>query len=637
MRSYAIFVLVACLVSSIQAATPAARPQAITVPAKLTTATLPAAAELLAAEFQPIGQTEVRQAARDALGAVDRLNRYLEGQGSNGNRWKQYLKLGDLQTELGASDPDLSKLLNARRRLHVDHPALERPALVDVVQKLDLYLETALLASDEQRQADLSDRVARLPELLNRYGTQPMPSDALELGHTLAHLEDIGRMTPLVSSVRQLHSYPNLYGRVSEDVLGAGIGDPVDRTEPVIDCILGTYITGWARTCGATGFDLIPSRNTAVFDITFNGVANSRTVGRNGPATIYSRGRTTLSGRKRTVLDESGIRELPAQGSARTSTTITGISVNRGGLIGGFIQRVASRRASQSKSQAEAIAGQHAEVQLERRLDEEGATATANANRDYRERLNRWKREGVYPQQLKFSSTSEHLLVRALEASREQLGAPTAPIQVPSQADVALQVHESLPNNLAETLLAGQTVTDDELRERLADWFGEVPEEFRLDPEEEPWSVTFADEQPVTVEFRRGGFTIAVRGDRFTSGDNNYAAMNITARYKLNPGQQQFSATRVGELEIFPPGFDPNGDQTLSARQQALRRLLERRFGKIFTPELTGEGFVLPGRLKDAGTLRLTFSDARSGWIALGWDRPPATRSPRLASARSAR
>lgn len=637
MRSYVVLLLVACMAPNIHAATPTLPSQSATrVPARLTAATLPSAAELLVTEFEPVGQVEVSDAARGTLAAIDRLNRYLGGQGTNGNRWKQYLTLGDLQGELAEANPDVTKLLEARRRFEVENPDLARAVFSEVRRELERYLEMALLASDERRQADLSDRVARLPALLERYRTYATPNDAWELGSTLAQLEDVGRMMPLVSSVRQLHSYPNLYSRVSEDVLSAGIGDPVDRTEPVVDCILGTYITGWARTCGATGFDLVPSRDNAIFDVTFNGVANSRTVGRNGPATIYSRGRTALSGRKRTILDESGIRELPAEGHARTNTTITGISVNRGGLLGGFIQRIASRRASQSKAQAEAIAGQHAEVRLERRLDQEGALATTKANRDYRERLNRWKREGVYPQQLKFSSTSEHLLVKALEASRDQLGAPTAPIEVPGQADVALQVHESLPNNLADTLLAGRTLTDDELRERLADWFGEVPEEFRLDPEEEPWSITFADEQPVTVEFRRGGFTIAIRGDRFTSGDNDYAAMNITARYKLNPGQQQFSATRVGELEIFPPGFDPNGDQTLSARQQALRRLLERRLGKIFTPEMTGEGFVLPGRLKNAGTLPLSFADARSGWIALGWNRQ-SNRSLRLASVQNRR
>ena len=637
MRSYAIILLVACMAPSVQAATPAASSDSITpVAAKLTAVTLPDAAERLAAEFEPITASEVTEVARNTLTAIDRLDRYLAGQGTNGKQWVHYLTLSELRAELREPNPDLTELLEARRRFDVESPDLERAAFAEVRRKLDQYLETALLASDEHRQVDLSDRVARLPALLERYQNRPTPDDAFELGSTLAELEDVGRMMPLVSSVRQLHSYPNVYARVSEDVLSAGIGDPVDRTEPVVDCILGTYITGLARTCGITGFDLVPSRNTAVFDITFNGVANSRTVGRNGPATIYSRGQTALSGRKRTILDESGIRELPADGYARTSTTITGISVNRGGLIGGLIQGVASRRASQSKSQAEAIAGQHAEARLERRLDQEGATASAEANRDYRERLNRWKREGVYPQQLKFSSTSEHLLVRAIEASRDQLGAPTGPIQIPGQPDVALKVHESLPNNLADTLLAGRTLTDDELRERLADWFGEVPEEFRLDPEEDPWSVTFADEQPVTVEFRRGGFTISIRGDRFTSGDNNYAAMNMTARYKLNPGQQQFSATRVGELEIFPPGFDPNGDQTLSARQQTLRRLLERRFGKIFTPEITGEGLVLPGRLKNAGTLPLAFADARSGWIALGWNRQ-SNRSPRLASAQSGR
>jgi hypothetical protein len=135
-------------------------------------------------------------------------------------------------------------------------------------------------------------------------------------------------------------------------------------------------------------------------------------------------------------------------------------------------------------------------------------------------------------------------------------------------------LHESFPNNLASSLLSGYHLTDDDVRERIRRRSGDLPEE--LEADREPWSITFADLQPVTMSFDDGGFTLTIRGQRFTSGPNGYGAMDITVRYQLVETDGGVVLRRQGDLEILPPGFRPGTDR-LSAEQSALREILEPR------------------------------------------------------------
>jgi hypothetical protein len=82
-------------------------------------------------------------------------------------------------------------------------------------------------------------------------------------------------------------------------------------------------------------------------------------------------------------------------------------------------------------------------------------------------------------------------------------------------------------------------------------------------------------------------------------------------------------------LEIYPPDFKPGEDQ-LSSSQQSLKTILERRFSKIFKPELPDKptaGLEPGGRWKTLGTLPLVALSADDGWLSLGWSRlnPPTT------------
>ena len=155
----------------------------------------------------------------------------------------------------------------------------------------------------------------------------------------------------------------------------------------------------------------------------------------------------------------------------------------------------------------------------------------------------------------------------------------------------------------------------------MIETFGELPEKLRDDEDKEPWSITFADYQPVVVHFLDDGFTVDVHGKAYTSGDRQFAGMNISATYKLGEDQNGLKAVRQGDLVIFPPGYVP-GSRPLSVREQTLRRIVQRRLGKLLAPEIAGEEpLKLPGKWEAAGPLMPVQWGANKGWLTVAWDR----------------
>ena len=74
----------------------------------------------------------------------------------------------------------------------------------------------------------------------------------------------------------------------------------------------------------------------------------------------------------------------------------------------------------------------------------------------------------LYPSLLKYTSSDDYLFIRAKQADRYQLAAPTRPLTMWGNPDVGVRVHESLVNNYAASLLAGETLTRDETEQRAA-------------------------------------------------------------------------------------------------------------------------------------------------------------------------
>jgi hypothetical protein len=110
------------------------------------------------------------------------------------------------------------------------------------------------------------------------------------------------------------------------------------------------------------------------------------------------------------------------------------------------------------------------------------------------------------------------------------------------------------------------------------------------------------------------------RGSRFASGEREFPAMDISAAYRIEPGPGGVRLVRDGDVQIYPPGFVPGGGEKLTVQETSLRRILQKRFNKVFDEVVDVEPLKLPGELERAGPLPMEQLVARKdGWVAVGW------------------
>jgi hypothetical protein len=557
--------------------------------------------------------------------AIDRLGRYLDTGGANGKNWKRFLRFDEMNQQLARGPrADFDVLNDIQARYTSGYAGFEMPVYADVGKALRRYLDTLQTHLEPDARRQFEARIDALADDVSAYLARPGEADTHRAGEILGELAATGQVPQVIRAVRDRLSHPNVLIEASEPFVAAGIQDPVNDSGPVTDVIMGTRICGTVQTQGLVDAELGNTSNYASIDVLMRGTAYSNTVGYNGPAVIYSTGVTGLGGRKRLILDQFGLRAYPADSNACTSTTINGVSVNAR-FLSGLVQRVATKRVYQSKSQAEAIAAAHAESRLNQRMDSQSLGLIGRANRDFWAKFRSpLLRVGAFPERLSFSSFGNRLSARATRADAYQIGAPAPPPPLPAADDVLVRLHESAIENFGSTALAGRTLTRDEMNRLMRNMTGKVPDELQ-DDDGRDWSITFAIERPIALQIKGGGVAVTIRGEQFTSGDNAYPAMNITARYRLAKNARGgLRAVREGDLEILPPDFKPGVDQ-LSASQQSLKTILERRFGKLFKPELPDKptaGLELSGNWKKAGPLPIETLSADGGWLSLGWSMP---------------
>lgn len=567
-----------------------------------------------AQEFRPIPAQDVAAARKDVTKAITQLERYL-GQGSaNTQAWHAYLQWDALKEEMAKEQPDL-KRLGGMYRLYVEnYEGLELPVFSNIGDSLLRYGALATMSKQANLDAWYGQQIETLAKTLESYAAKPNNQDNETIGRILSQLESANQAEEVVAAVRRHYSTPNLLVRASSTLVGAGIARDVDQVDKITDNILGTSIHGTGHTVGHVSLQFVPNSEQAEMETVLSAKTTSKTVGYNGPVTIYAGGVTTIDARKKMLIDEDGISGLPATCQARTNSNVHSLDAGR------IASKIAWKRIAQSKGKANRIAASHAEARVRGRLDREAAPMIADANKSFATHYrNPMLRLRQYPSLLKLTTDTDYLYVTALQANRSQIAAPSAPSELPGETDLAARVHETLMNNLIEGLLGGRTVNDDSMRQAIMDLRGELPEKFQEKEDQDPWSITFAKRDPITVSLDGNGFEITIRGSRYTSGDRKYSAMNVHAAYTFALTAEGALFTRQGQVEILPPGFK-EGEDRLSASQLALTKILEKKFVKVFSEEIKAEGIELPGKWAHLGRLKPVELTSEAGWLNIAWN-----------------
>jgi len=579
---------------------------------------LPAACRAAKADFRPLTAEDVQQAKTQLLADLKNLDRKLAADGRNGESWRTYLQWDKLRAQLNSDDGgDLDVLKSIYERFAADQQGLELVWFRNAAEALWRYRFLAASVDNEKLKPAYEQLLDSLAKHLEQYAARPTAENALQIGNAVGQLQDARQAPQVVNAVAHHFRRPNMLMQASADIITAALNDEVDYTEPFTDYILGTHIRGTGHTVGQVTAELIPDDKRGVVDMTFLGITESKNIGSNGPVQIHSNSATRIGARKRLWVDAKGFHALPASANAASESEINSI---RGSAMA---QRIASQRVTQQKGRAEQIAAQHAEQRAARRIDRRAAEAIARANDSYVAKIRRpLVDRKLFPQRFDFSSTAETLRLVGLQADYCQLGAPRpAPLKPNNKADLSLRMHESAINNLAASAWAGRTVSDKRIEAALVNLLGEVPEQLQDDEDQQPWAITFADEEPITLAFAGNKGVLTIRGRKYRRGDESYPGMNVTVVYQFTKTGRQFKAVRQGKLQINPPGFISGKGEKLSSRQVVIRKLLDRRFGRIFKPEILIEDLELPDRWSKVGKLRPVELVAKDAWLAISWQR----------------
>lgn len=580
---------------------------------------LATACEQAKSDFHPLTSTDAAQAKTVLQEAIGRLEERLTEPGVDREGWSRYLHLDLLQQSLAADEkPNLDRLTQVYGFFTKGYDGLELAWFLDVQHALQNYIVTTKAVDNPGLRKAYEATLDRLAPALDAYAAKPTTADALAISESMRWLQNAHQAPSLLEKIQSRFEQPNVIGRVSAELVGAGLVEPIDDVTQVNDCILGTSITGTAHTVGKTSSALAANTDVGVIDAIFFGKTHSENVGTHGPVTIFSTAETSLSGIKRIWINEDGLASYPAASHAETSINICDIQSRKGR---GMIERMAWKRAGKQQAQAESIASRHAEQKLNERIDQQATEPLEKANQQYVEKYKQpFGNRSLLPQFLRFSTTDRFLQILGLQAGGGKVGAPNVPPPAMEKTDMTLQLHESAINNLAFDALAGRTIYEEKVQAMTMNLLGKLPKTMQGDKDDKPWAITFASREPVAVSFVDNGFKIRINGVKFYKGADSCDATTVSASYKIEKTPEGFKAVRQGPVEVVAAGEHPN----TGATQVATRKLLKRRFEKILEPEIVGKGIELSGRWKAAGTLTPVQVECRDGWLVIAWNRAPA-------------
>lgn len=586
---------------------------------RMPTSDLPAAVRAAKDTFKPVTPETVAQKREQLLNEINRLDRWLQSSShENANAWKSHLEWDALQKELanseGARPEELERIAAIYR---ADVAGLEKPRFIAARRALRNYAQTLRLAADPKAAEAFAGHVEDLEKRLQALTTTPKLEDVAAAGQALGWLERAGQAPQIVSAMRDRFHRPNVFAQASQSLVEAVFDDPVAKAklnEPRgnSDNILGTSIHGTVYPNLRMSVLLVPDDERAAINVQINGAAASSNVGYNGPVTVWTNGYTSIAASKYIYFDADGLTTSGTGASCATSSTIQSIQARCR-----LIEKMAWKRAGKQQGEAEAIASQHAQAKISGQVDSEMNHRLAEANQKYNDNFrNRLVRRDSLPRVFDVSSTADAIVIEVMHATPNQLTTATEPPQLSGKHDLALRLHETGVVNFGESLLGGETLTDERLVELLEEAKAEIPEELKITEDKDPWSITFSYVQPVSAEFAGNTVKISIRGRQFRGGDTVVRAeMRISAVYNLEKAGSGSKLTRQGEVTAEYV----NLTQRQSIGQTAMKELMRKKFSALFKPEITSDGLKLPDRLKGVGKLQLQQLNADQGWLTLGW------------------
>ena len=589
-------------------------------------------------QVRPVTSGDVAGTKARLLEKVQALESYLAGSSSEqATAWRELIQLEAMRAELAKEGtPSLEVLNRSLVAYRENQVGLELKAFTDVRDSLRLYMNQLVFSATEGFAAEYDRRIDELATQLAAYEAAPTTKLALEIGRTLGWFDRAGQIHSVTTAVREQHSHPNLLVAASKQLVASSVRDTVEASEPLRECILGTSIHGTTHLTGKVDLVLVPSDERAAFDITLAGDAVSKNVGYNRSVSIYSTGYTNVNASKRVYFDMEGVTSEWARATASTNTVVSSIAAKCN-----LVRKIAWKQVNQKKGQAERIGSGKAASRVASRVDGQAGETLDQAEASYQDKFRSpLVRRESFPELFAFKTTDSQLLVQLLRAGSYQLAAPGPAPELQGEFDLQARVHESIVGNFSESMIGGVTLTDVRIVELYKEAEMEVPADLLITNDSEPWAITFAQSQPISVEIANGGVRVSVLCRNLHQGEG-YAPValllkdeatekpfrpdiRISREYDLTmPNDGALQLVAKGDLKIEFIELNGEPAKAYGARHAAAVGLLSKKFSamlKAKLPEEATDGITFKGRWERVGKLKARLANAADGWLSIGWE-----------------
>ena len=582
--------------------------------------------------FQPIDSQALinnRASAQRGLADVQEFLQQLEP--VERASWRQKLQLDQLAETLSLAQPNPDQMRSLSVRFYQSDAGLEDQPFVNLRAALDRYESSLRIPrSPELARAEYTRRITAIADLLEQETNQP---DAVTLDGHLAWLSAANQVPAFVEALRRDFAHPNVLLEASRATIASqlsGINEDVDQTEFVSTTILGAEISGEARFQASVTPAIASDTSQAEVEIQISGhVSAPNNVVVRRPVVLYTSSTADVQARKRIYWKDMRLEARPTTVEAVTCSQINDVQmlrrVERGGRwpnpAGRLITRLARTRAERQKADAE----REASWQTQERIAE-------HINEYVGEKLEEWNgqvkrslvapltRLGVLPK-IQARTSDSHLFLEIKKTGAGGLAAPQLPTRGPSDALLAVHIHETALTNFLTPSAAGARWTDRQFADIQKQLLGDNSYEFRIGLHPR-WEVVLDSQRPLTVSIGDQSVRFEFNMRELTLAGQSYPyPFCVAARYRIQPTTTVMRLDRLNELELTWTGSA--AQQPTGGDLEHLSQFVRQTFSGFFMQEAYTDGLETPagGDWSAVSGLKLRHVDLEPGWLCLAFDR----------------
>ena len=531
--------------------------------------------DTLEMDGRQLNSGKAKSRSSSLLASIQSLENYLSTIG-NGSLWLPYFNVNELKGALMA-EPEGSAAIAAavqsqaslNNRNYVLDPEQKafthKPAFESFASAVDNYLAAAQWLNPDEAGKKLRSEIKSLSDALDTYSSSGEKVSELRGAFARSRYRAADGGDRLASALqKRLFNY-NLRVLVTENFLNRLMSQNKIEQGRVTDFVLGANVSGNQVTNTTVSVDLKPSLNTARFDLRLNGNINSNTAGVTPQATVYTQGNHTFTATKEVNFDGLRFSTMPAMIAVNPHNTTTGIATKLSGIpiLGRIANSIAADQVEEKRGQAEAIAASRVQDGVLPRFNQE--VERSFAEQEYKlnnEVFAGLRATGLFPDTFTYQTSDQLLTINARVMVPHQIGGDTPESRLLMTSGATALIHESALNNALEQIgLAGQTLTEPELKARIEAFISKAtnkPFKFSAPPPAEPSedgeekslnAIIFSQVDPIRVRIVDNELVIVIRAGFKQEGKDDIPTQEITVPLTLEAVQNKIIA-KAGNVEV---------------------------------------------------------------------------------------